>query len=488
MELRRKEAAVPRAPGMAEPAAAGAVHAFVDDALGDADAVALATELARGAVHPDELAAAALTRAEAVADHLGAVAHQAPAPRRVPRQGSELDGIPTYLKDNLDVAGMPTGHGTSAFKARPARFDGRVTQQILGTGVAVLGKSRMPEFGFHASTEFADAPPTRNPWDTSRSVGGSSGGAAALVAAGVVPFAHGNDGGGSIRIPAAAAGLVGLKPTRGRYLDDEVASRMPIKLVCDGVLTRSVRDTAAFVDAMERQWRNRGLPPVGRISAPSSRRLRIGLMDQTLGPQDLDPATRQALADTAQLLESLGHRVERVALPVDERFAVDFLHHWALLALLASVGGRLVIDPDFDARRMDPFSQGLRRHALRFAPELPAAITRLRRTAQRCALLFDAHEVVLSPVITARTPPLGVLSPAVGFETLLGRLVRHLGTTPLHNMTGWPSIAVPGPVDAGGLPTSGLFTAAWGEERTLLELAFELEEARPFPRVQEPVR
>lgn len=467
------------------PVTAGALSAFADDALGDRDAVALATAVARGVVHPDEVVAAARARAAAVADHLGAVAFQADVPRRLPSSGSELDAVPTYLKDNIEVAGMPTGHGTDALVARPARADGRLTRQVLGTGMTVLGKSRMPEFGFHASTEFVDAPPARNPWDLRRSVGGSSGGAAALVAAGVVPIAHGNDGGGSIRIPAAAAGLVGLKTTRGRYLDDEVSSRMPIKLVCDGVLTRSVRDTAAFVHAMERRWRNPALPPVGRVVGPSSRRLRIGLLDTTLGDSGLDATTRRALEETAQLLASLGHRVEPVPLPVGKRFAVDFLHHWALLALLVSVGGKVVLDRGFDPSRMDPFSHGLRRHALRFAPELPVAVSRLRRAAARCAGLLDDHEAVLSPVVSQRTPPLGWLSPTVGFETLTGRLVRHLGTTPLHNVTGWPSIAVPGPLDPEGLPTASLLSAAWGDERTLLELAFELEEARPFPRVEQ---
>lgn len=465
--------------------APGRIHAVGDDALGESDALALTGALARGEVHSEELVAAARSRAEAVASELGAIAYQAPRPRRTPAPGSELDGVPTYLKDNLDVASMPTNHGTAAFVAGPARADGQVTRQLLGTGMAVLGKTRMPEFGFNASTEFVDADPARNPWDPDRSVGGSSGGAAALVAAGVVPLAHGNDGGGSIRLPAAAAGLVGLKSTRGRYLDDEMSSRMPVRLVCDGVLTRSVGDTAAFVHAMERQWRNPALPPVGRVIGPSSRRLRIGMLDATLGGTGLDAATRTALEDTAGLLASLGHRIEPVALPVDERFAVDFLHHWGLLALMVSAGGRAVIDERFDPSRLDPLSKGLNRHARRFALELPGAVARLRRAGRQCAALFDRHEVVLSPVTAQRTPLLGVLSPAVGFETLVGRLVRHLGTTPLHNVTGFPSLAVPGPLDAGGLPTSNLLSAAWGDERTLLELAFELEQARPFPRIQD---
>jgi amidase len=463
------------------------IHAFADDALGGRDGVALARLVAGGAVHPDELVAAARERAAVVADRLGAVAHQAAQPRRLPDPGSELDAVPTYAKDNLDIAGMPTTFGTAAFVAEPARSDGSYARQFLGTGMAVLGKSRMPEFGLNASTEFAGGPPARNPWDPQRSVGGSSGGSAALVAAGVVPLAHANDGGGSIRIPAAAAGLVGLKPTRGRHVDSPQARSLPVKLISEGVVSRSVRDTAAFVHAMERRWRNPTLPPVGRVLGASSRRLRIGVLDATIGPAELDTATRGALDDTAKLLEANGHRIEPVGMPVDERFAVDFLHYWGLLSFLISVTGKKVFDPAFDPTRMDALSVGLRRHARRRLLEMPVVLARLRHAGRRCAVLFAEHDVVLSPVMAQRAPRLGYLSPEVGYDTLIVRLVRQVAVTPLHNVAGFPAIAVPGPLDDGGLPTSTMLAATWGDERTLLELAFELEEARPFPRIQDRV-
>jgi amidase len=466
-------------------ASSARVHAFGDDALGDHDGVALARMVARGELHPDELVAAARARTDAVTTGLGAVAHQAARPRRIPTPSSELDAVPTYLKDNVAVAGMPTNYGTAAFVAGPAAADGPYTQQLLATGMAVLGKSRMPEFGLNATTEFVAAEPACNPWDRNRSVGGSSGGSAALVAAGVVPLAHANDGGGSIRIPAAAAGLVGLKPTRGRHVDDDRARVMPVKLVTEGVVSRTVRDTAAFVHAMERRWRVPTLPPVGRVVGPSARRLRIGLLDQTVAPTGLDATTRWALEETARVLEANGHELERAALPVDRRFAVDFLHYWGLLALMASVGGKAVIDRSFDPARMDPLSVGLRRHARRRLAEMPLVLRRLRRAGRHSAVLFEDHDVVLSPVTAQRTPELGHLSPQVDYDTLMVRLFRHVGFTPLANVAGFPSIAVPGPLDAGGLPTSAMLTGTWGDERTLLELAFELEQTRPFPRIQD---
>ncbi|MFU8841008.1 MAG: amidase [Nitriliruptoraceae bacterium] len=460
------------------------VHAFCDDALGSRDAVALGRLVADGAIRPAELAEAARRRATLVADRLGAVAHHAPRPRRRPNPSSELDGVPTYVKDTTDIAGMPSNHGTAALVARPARRDGAFAAQFLATGMTVLGKSRMPEFGFNASTEFEDEAPARNPWDPASSAGGSSGGAAALVAAGVVPIAHANDGGGSIRIPAAAAGLVGLKPTRGRHRDDQQARSLPINLIGEGVVSRTVRDTAAFAHAMERSWRNPSLPPIGRVTDPSSRRLRIGVLDRTLGDTPLDDTTRTALDATAGLLASLGHRVVPVPAPVGDGFAEDFLDYWGLLSLLVSIGGKAVFDRSFDPTRMDALSVGLREHARSRLVRLPMALRRLKRSGQRCGRLFDRHEVVLSPVVARRTPALGHLSPQVGYPQLIERLRAHVAFTPLQNVAGLPSITVPGDLDAGGLPTATMLTASWGDERTLLELAFELEQARPFPRIE----
>jgi amidase len=258
------------------------------------------------------------------------------------------------------------------------------------------------------------------------------------------------------------------------------------KGISEGVVSRSVRDTAAFVHAMERVWRNPTLPPIGRVLGSSSRRLRIGLLDATIGPAELDAATRRALDDTAKLLEENGHRIEPVGMPVDERFAVDFLHYWGLLSFLISVTGKKVIDRAFDPTRMDALSVGLRLHARRRLLEMPVVLARLRRAGLRSAALFEDHDVVLSPVVAQRTPPLGYLSPQVGYDTLIVRLVHQVAVTPLHNVAGFPAIAVPGPLDDGGLPTSTMLAATWGDERTLLELAFELEQARSFPRIQDP--
>jgi amidase len=463
------------------------VHAFRDDALGDLDAVALAQRVASGERSPAELADAAIARAEAVDPVLSAICHRSyDRPRFAPARGGALFGVPTFVKDNTDVQGMPTNHGTEAFRATPAKRDGAYTRQYLGTGLTVLGKTRLPEFGFSASTEFMTQEPVHNPWHPEYTVGASSGGSAALVAAGVVPIAHANDGGGSIRIPAACAGLVGLKPTRGRHIDGEQARHLPINMVSEGVLTRTVRDTAAFFAACEDFHRNPALPPVGLVTGPAQRRLRVGLVLDSVIDTPVDEQTRAAVLRTATLLEDAGHAVEPIALPVTRQFADDFLQYWGLLATLAARTGRLTFDRSFDASKLDGLTQGLRAHHRRNLRHTPAALHRLRGIKHAYARLFERHELVLSPVLAHVTPQLGYLSPTVPFDELITRLEHWVSFTPLNNIAGTPAISLPLAMADEGVPIGVQLSAAHGDERTLLETAFQLEAAQPFARITDP--
>jgi len=453
-------------------------HAFTDDALARHDAVALAALLRRREVSAAELTAAALARAERIAA-LGAVAATGS-----PVAGSAdglLAGVPTYVKDNTDVAGMPTGDGTTAFVPHPATAHGPVTAQLLGVGLTLLGKTRMPEFGFNASTEFAGAEPARNPWQPEFSAGASSGGAAVLVAAGVVPIAHANDGGGSIRIPAAACGLVGLKPGRGRLAANPVGKRLPIDIIADGVLSRTVRDTAMFLAAIERVHRDPALPPIGLVEGPANRKLRIGLLLDSPTGAPTDDATRAAALDVARTLEKLGHTVEASEAPVDRGFADDFVDYWGLLAFLASTTGRFLHDRSFDAGKLDPLTRGLRERYHRAMPRTPAILRRLGRVREAYALTFTRHDLVLSPVLSHTTPRLGHLSPTVPFDVLLRRLIDYVAFTPLNNVAAAPAIALPAGLTDEGLPVGVQLSAAHGDERSLLEVAFALEAERPFP-------
>lgn len=464
------------------------VHAFHDDALGDADATGVADLVRAKQVSAAEVCEAAIRRAELVQPLLNAVECEdferaLAGADRLP--DGPFTGVPTFVKDNIDVAGLPTNHGTDAFVARPARQDSPVVAQLRAQGLNVLGKSRLPEFGFSASTEYIRRDPVRNPWNRAYSSGASSGGSAALVAAGVVPIAHANDGGGSTRIPAAACGLVGLKPTRGRLVADAMDNRLPVRIATQGVLTRSVRDTARFYAEADARWRNQKLAPIRDVEGPSRTRLRVGVVLDSANDVPTDEETRSCVLSTAGLLSDLGHHVEETPLPVRRRFAEDFTLFWGLLGFLVSTSGTRVFDPRFDLTRTDNLTRGLAQMCRRSLLRTPAMLLRLRRSAAEYHEVFTRFDVLLSPVLTHTTPLLGHLSPALPFDVLFPRLQAYVGFTPLNNAAGGPGISLPLGRTSLGLPIGCHFSADHGDERTLLELAYELEEARPWPRIQD---
>jgi amidase len=469
-------------------------HAFTDDALADHDAVALAALLRAREISATEVVEAAVARAEQVQPALRPVHHAAydearSEAARLDREGlgpEAFAGVPTFMKDNVDVAGLPTNFGSAAYAARPARRDGAVAQQWRGLGVVNLGKSRLPEFGLSASTEFVTEEPTRNPWHVERSAGASSGGAAALVAAGVVPLAHANDGGGSIRIPAAACGLVGLKPTRGRLAAEKADTVLPVQIVAQGAVTRTVRDSAHFLAAAEvvRPAR-RGLRPVGLVEGPAARRLRVAVMVDSI-TEPTDDVTRENTLRVARILADAGHEVVEEAVPVDPAFADDFALYWALLGLLTSRLGRVLYSRDFDQTLTDPITQGLAGMVPSRWRSVPGAIRRLRQAGPAYHVIFRRYDLVLTPTVGHVTPEIGHLSPDQDFEEVFERLRAYVGFTPAANVSGGPAITVPTgltEVAGGAVPLAAMLSADHGQERTLLEVAYELEAAQPFPRI-----
>lgn len=463
------------------------VHAFGDDALGDLDAVGLVEALHGGKVSATEVVEAAISRTEKVAAMLNPVAFpaydRARAEARDPRPGY-FSGVPTFVKDNVDVAGMPTMHGTDAWDPRPAKRDGDFARMYLATGLITLGKAQLSEYGFSASAEHPRLGPVRCPWDTDHTAGASSSGSAAMVAAGAVPLAHANDGGGSIRIPASVNGLVGLKPTRGRLAQDKQFREMPIRIVSDGVLTRSVRDTAAFYREAEKIYRPLHLPPVGDLTRPGRKRLRVGLNTSGIG-RGADKETTALTEQTARLLEDLGHTVVEVEVPVKPSFADDFVLYWASLSLAMLGPGRLVHGRSWRRASHDNLTLGLARHALRNAHRLPGAIARLKRAEGQAEHLHAKYDVSLTPVLATATPRVGHLDPTLDYETIIDRLQDWVAFTPWQNVTGAPAISLPLATTADGLPQGMMFGGAPGQEASLIELAYELEEARPFPRIQD---
>jgi len=454
--------------------------AYTDDALGRDDMVGLLGRLGRREVSAAELRGAAAARARAVQPVLNAVTSWVDAPPvGLATEDAPLAGVPTVLKDNETLAGCPTSHGSFAVPQTPAVASSPWVEHALRLGLSPIARTTLSEFGLTATTETRRFGATRNPWDLERSPGGSSGGSAVLAAAGVVPLAHGNDGGGSIRIPASCCGLVGLKPTRGRLPDS--VSRVPVDITVQGVLTRTVRDTARYYAEAERMHRVPALPVIGDVEGPSAARLRIGVV--TVAPMGL-PVSDDVVAlvsATADLMAGLGHEVVEVARPVDDSFGPDFLRYWGLLAGLARRLGALEFGRGFDGSRVEPFTRELAAVARAQAALLPGTLRRLRALARDHEAVYGHCDVMLSPVLAHEPPPLGFLGPDVDPHTHLLRVLRYVSFTPLQNVSGSPAISLPLGRTANGVPMGVQLAAPFGHERRLLELAFELEAAAPWP-------
>ena len=464
------------------------LHVFTDDALGTSDATALAQQLAQGSVSATEVTEAAIARLERAAPLNGLTLAAFDNARRLAKDNAfsgRFAGVPSLIKDNIDIQGLPTLHGSAAMGRKPMKKTSILAKQYLAQGFNLLGKSSLPAFGFTASTEMAHTPSTRNPWHLAHSAGGSSGGSAALVAAGAVPIAHGNDGGGSIRIPAAACGLVGLKCTRGRLVTQEAGKALPINIISDGVLTRTVRDTANFFAEAEISYRNRKLPPIGQISGPGKQRLRIGLMVDSIAGDPTCAQTRLAVEATAKRLSDLGHHVDVAQIDLPQRFVDDFLLYWAMLAFFVSKFGLVLFPQGFDRKQLDPLTLGLARYYQQRFLKTPGMLRQLRKSQAHYAEVFSQFDVMLTPVLAHTTPELGYLGPAVDFDTQLERLLRYTTFTPANNAAGSPAISLPLGQAENGLPIGVQLNGRHGDERTLLELAFELEAAQPFLRLDQ---
>ncbi len=463
------------------------VSATTNDVLGELDAVSVSHSIEAGDFTAVEAVSAAIARLRAVDPVLHgmvcerfelALAEAAALPTAEP--DAVFAGVPSLIKDNTDVAGLPTRQGSAGTSAAPMAADGDFTRTFRATGLIPIAKSSLPEFGLTATTEPQCRPATRNPWNPAHSTGGSSGGSAALVAAGVVPIAHANDGGGSIRIPAACCGLVGLKPSRDRLPTIAVAQKMPINILAEGVVTRSVADTAAFYAGAERHYAPASLPPVGHVAGPGEQRQRIGLTIEHPLDSACDPEVVAQVEQVARRCEALGHKVDLVTLPVDRQMADDFFLYWARLAAAMNYLGKMAFGRDFDRRRLEPLTKQLSKHYLSRCWRSPLAIRRLRNFAANYQALFADYDLLLTPVLATPPVELGYLDPALDFDTALERLSHYAAFTPAQNVAGTPAISLPLGRSSAGLPIGVQFAAGMGQERRLLEMAFEMEQAMPW--------
>lgn len=385
-------------------------------------------------------------------------------------------GVPYVYKNLAPYKGVPYTGGSRAFVNRVPTTANKLQQAIDGSGAMVMGMSNSPEFGSVATTEPMLYGATHNPWDLSRSPGGSSGGSAAAVAAGLVPIATASDGGGSIRVPACQCGLVGLKYSRYR----EYSSLKTGFLSSKGCVSRSVRDTAAFLALTERPDFKGGR--VGLISEPGKQRLRIAFHTEDAHGKQPQAEVKQAIEATAKLLEQLGHKVEEKKLDLNgEELMYHFLSLWSSSPASKKVEAEQLLGRAIDERDFEPLSFYLiEMFKNRPADSVKQAVAYFKTLAASTAEFFEQYDVYLSPVLNQTAIKLGEHGPNIDPKTLLERSVEFVGYTPLANATGLPSLSLPLQWSSTGLPIGSLFTAAYGQEARLLALAYELELAKPW--------
>ena len=476
------------------------ISSVTDDAMADCDATALAKRIADKEVSASEVLEAAIARAELVNPKLNAIVTDCfDLSLKKARQDTQshsgkgaFAGVPTFVKDNTDVKGLPTLFGSRAVPNKPAKSNGEFTDQMLSTGLTILGKSTMPEFGIPPTTESLAQGATCNPWNINHSTGGSSGGAAALVAAGVVPIAHGNDGGGSIRIPASACGLVGLKPTRNRLVNMHGTEALPINVGHEGVITRSVRDTALFMAEAEKHFRNPKLPTLEHVQAPGKKRLRIGLITGALKGINVHPDVLRTQYETGLLCESLGHNVEEVAFPFEDQIADDFINYYSFLFFSLHRLGKFVIDPGFDSSKVEKLCAHLSGNFIGNMAKFPFVVRRLKNTINVTREMHKHYDVFLCPTLSSPAPKNNyIINQALPASAMVRNMTEFAPFAALQNITGEPAISLPmgtsGDGSTAGLPIGMQFSAGYGEDQTLLELAFELEEAKAWKHIHEIV-
>ena len=463
------------------------------------DALAQAAAVRAGQVSAEELVEAALARIERLDPALSSVItrldERARAEARSSSGSGPLAGVPMLLKDFLALLGGVRHTGGSRLLARHVPdHDSELVTRYRGAGLVIVGLTNTPELAMVSTTEPLLHGPTRNPWDRERSPGGSSGGAAAAVAAGLVPIAHGNDSAGSLRIPASCCGVFGLKPTRGRNSLAPDFEDLAAGLWAEHVITRSVRDSAAVLDATAGSTPGEPgpAPPDEPFLAQAGRppgRLRVGWTDQPPRGGEVHPDCARAVRATAELCAELGHEVVQ-ATPDLEGVALD-VEFFALYA--EATAARVArweewVGHEAGPGELEPLSQAVRAvGGARTAVEHLLGIGRLARLLRPFGAFFAEHDVCLTPTLAEPPPPLGWFDPTPGDPLAVLERDAHFSpfTWPA-NLTGQPAMSVPLLWTDDGLPIGSHFVGRWGEEGTLLALAAQLEEARPWAHRRPP--
>jgi amidase len=458
------------------------------------DGLGLAGAIRRGEVSATEAVDVAIARVEARDPVVNAVvATRFDAARaeayRAPGDGP-FAGVPYLVKSlGAEVAGLPTSRGSRLFADAVASADSLAVARARTAGVIVLGMTNTPELGKNGSTEPVVHGPTHNPHDLTRSTGGSSGGSAAAIAAGMVPIAHGNDGGGSIRIPASACGLFGLKPSRGRVPNLPSLDAFAYPVGCTHALTRTVRDSAALLDAVAAPAPGDAYgapsapgPFLGEVGADPGR-LRIGFTTTTSRGDEADDDCADAVARIAAVCEQLGHEVTEVTFAYDVEAANAALASIMAVNVADAVETRLAaLGRELRDDDIEPFTRVLYERGLSMTGvEVIDALHAMESVGREIAPFFAGHDLLLTPTLPIRVPELGWVD-TTRPETMV-RAAAFSAFTGIFNTTGQPAMSVPAGADANGLPVGVQFVGRLGDEGLLLRLAAALEAAAPWPTI-----
>ncbi len=454
----------------------------------------LAALVRSGQLSARELVGESLVQIDRLQPRLNAFAHVAHdaalavAGSIAPGDPRPFAGVPIAIKDNRPVAGMPLRMGSDLFGDFVPRHDAFLVARLRRAGFVIVGKTTLPEMGILPTTESRRFGPTRNPWDTARTPGGSSGGSAAAVAAGMVPIAHGNDGGGSTRIPAACCGLVGLKGSRGRVSVGPDAGES--FLAVDGVLTRSVADSASVLDVLsgyeagDATWAPPPLQPFALTAERRPGRLRIGFtLAPPLAGAELHPECERAAREAASLLESLGHEVQEIESPWPrEDLLPDFTRAFGPMVSMTTlaggrIGGREPVAKDVEPLTWEMWERARSQDAL----TLLAAQARLATVARTIVARLAEFDAVLTPALARRPVAIGEIHgrgpDPWGHYRRSGFFTPY---TAIVNVTGLPAIALPLYHGEDGLPSGVQLIGRAVAEGPLLALARQLEEALPW--------
>jgi len=452
--------------------------AFAKDAFSGIDAVGQAALVRDKKITSLELVDAAIARIESANPKINAVVAEyfdkARKQAKTALPAGPLSGMPYLIKDLNDINGEIATSGSRLMAKHIGTENSLLAQKAIDAGMIVLGKTNTPEFGLMASTESMLLGACHNPWNPAYSTGGSSGGAAAAVASGMLPVAHASDGGGSIRIPASCCGVFGMKPSRGRMNFGE-KEKMPGDIAVENCVSRSVRDSAMVFSLSEDTSAHAQFKPTGFVRGPAKQRLKIAFSTLSYNGKQPHDDVKASIEATAKLCKGLGHEIIEVKNPVSGQEFVDaFLTVWASVpAQLVQLAISLKLKPE---EVLEPWTVGL---AAFFAKQPKDALAKSLAYFKKVETAMDAfmaqYDAWLTPVLSSTPPRLGEQAPTVPFDTLYERITSYVAYTPIHNVAGTPAMSVPLGWGKNGLPIGSQFAAAKGNEGLLYALAYELE-------------